>query len=147
MKNEEWMIEQIMIQTHSIAKQISGLPNDIQKSVMMQCVSVLKKEYHSFETDGELYDESLTRKTYILARKLKERIEKRIRRYGYINILWIVCNFSDLPEPKNLAYAASHGWIEDDISNFKVRALNDGRFAVYIGSPRHLTSNIILKKS
>lgn len=89
-----------------------------------------------FKTDGELYDESLTRNTYKQAEKLKERIEKRIERVGYLNITWLVVRFSKLPIPKNWTYAFSHGWTKEDIPNFQIKEMKDGRFAVYVGTPK-----------
>lgn len=92
----------------------------------------------TFKTDGEMYDASLTRKTKSQAKNLKEKIEMRIRLFGYIRIFMIVCSFNGFPEPRNAEYAAYHGWTKEDMQKFEIRKNIDGTFGVYLGTPRFI---------
>jgi len=92
-----------------------------------------------FETDGELYDASLTRDTEEEAFQLYKDILSRIEKRDDIDIFEIVCLISLFPPPRNCIYALSHGYTKFDVANFTVRPTDDGKkWCVYLGSPRKL---------
>ena len=95
--------------------------------------------HKEFKTDGELYDASLTCDTKEEAFQLYKDILSWLEKYAAIDILDIVCLISHFPAPRNWVYAISHGYSLDDVVNFTVRPIDDGKkWCVYLGSPRKL---------
>ena len=95
-----------------------------------------------FKTDGELYNESLIRKTKEEAFELYEKIIKEINMLGFITIIDVVCDISKLPMPKNWQYACTHGWTRKSVIQFTIRELEDKRWGVYLGSPHVLLNDV-----
>ena len=94
----------------------------------------------NFVTDGELYDESLTREKQKDAIEIYEKIIDQIDKLGFVTILDVVCDICKFPKPKNWQYAATHGWTRKSVIRFTVLETKDGRYGVYLGSP-HLLLN------
>lgn len=98
----------------------------------------MAKEY---KTDGELYNESLTRKTQNEAADLYAQIIKQIDLVGFITVYDVVVYISKFQKPKNWEYAATHGWTRKSIERFYVQKTGDGRYGVYLGSPHKLLND------
>lgn len=98
-------------------------------------------EKREFKTDGELYDESLTRKTKEEAFDLYEKIIGHIDKLGFVTIWDVVKDISKFPEPKNWQYAGTHGWTRSSVMHFTIRELKDGRWGVFLGNPHVLLND------
>ena len=94
-----------------------------------------------FATDGELYDESLTRKTQKDAFALLRHILRRINTFGFATVFDVVCLDAGFSKPKNWRYATTHGWTIRSVSQFTINKIEDGRYAVYLGNPQRLLDN------
>lgn len=94
-----------------------------------------------FKTDGELYDESLTRNTKSEASDLLKKIVDRINLLGFVTVMHVAMDISKFPKPKNWQYAASHGWTRSNVEHFTVRELNDSRWGVFLGTPHVLLND------
>lgn len=94
-----------------------------------------------FSTDGELYDESLTRKTQEEAFELYKKIIDRIDTFGFVTILDVVCDICKFPRPKNWMYTVTHGWTRKSVIRFSVKKTENGRYAVYLGNPHKLLND------
>ena len=99
------------------------------------------KNERCFNTDGELYDESLTRKAQKDAMTIYEKIIKQINMVGFVTVLDVVCDICKFPAPKNWMYAATHGWTRKNVFHFTIRKTDDGRYGVYLGNPHRLLND------
>lgn len=94
-----------------------------------------------FATDGELYDESLTREKQKDAMNIYNKIINRINTLGFVTIMDIVCDICTFPRPQNWQYAATHGYTRKSIERFTIRKTKDGRYGVYLGNPHRLLND------
>lgn len=104
-------------------------------------INIVVKQ-QEFKTDGELYDESLIRKTNEDAFELYQRIIKEIDTLGFVTVFDVVVIISKFPKPKNWRYAVTHGWTRKSVERFTIRKLDDGRWGVFLGSPHVLLNDI-----